>query len=135
MKIAWKMCVRFYKICSGGKECPCLTLQLNIRLRNFSTSCLLPERENGTRVVRTETLSNTLSMLKGNGSLSKNKSRDFTEQVFPKNLPLQSREQLTHEDEEYICWVVVQNNNNLGMSKVLLSYCLPSTHICPPTVI
>jgi hypothetical protein len=109
VKIAWKMCVRFYKIRSGGKECPChdLTLQLNIRLRNFSTSCLFPKWENGTRVVHTETLSNTLSMLRGNGSLSKNESRDFTEQVFPKNLPLQSREQLTHEDEEYICWVVV----------------------------
>jgi len=76
VKIAWKMCVRFYEIRSGGKECPCrdLTLQLNIRLRNFSTSCLLPERENGTRVVRSETLSNTLSMLRGNGSLSKKKN-------------------------------------------------------------
>jgi hypothetical protein len=58
---------KLYEIRSGGKECPCrdLTLQLNIRLRNFSTSCLLPERENGTRVVRTEILSKMLSMLNG----------------------------------------------------------------------
>jgi hypothetical protein len=80
VKIAWKMCVRFYKIRSGGKECPCrdLTLQLNIRLRNFSISCLLPEQENGTRVVRSETLSNTLSMLMGNRSLSKKKTNHVT---------------------------------------------------------
>ena len=91
--------------------------------RESRTDDLWPERlhrKNGTRVVRTSIiLSSTLSVLRGADHSPKMNHVTLRtgEYSIGKNLPLQSREQYTHE--EYICRVVVRNNNNLGMSEVV----------------